>query len=205
MRIRPSNEEIDEEVLDVAAGLLARRGVKGTSIQAVADATGYSKAGILNRFTSKDVLMEQAVDQCVTKTRAALEAVSDLPCGPARDAAALLTLTDLALRRPGFITLVSTFMTPPEEPHLRRKLELVGENFCQMFCLPGPRQGDLERWCHVIGAVGALCTLAVATPDYAPAAAAGQAHPHILATAWSALGHGMELSVARAAAATAVT
>ncbi|MEV6424648.1 helix-turn-helix domain-containing protein [Streptomyces sp. NPDC051662] len=202
MRIRPSKEEIDEEVLDTAAGLLARRGVKGTSIQAVADATGYSKAGILNRFTSKDALIERAVQQCGRQTRTALHTVSDLPCGPARDAAALVTLTELALRRPGYITLVSAFMTPLEEPHLQRGLELLGEDFCRMFCLPGPRQGDLERWCRVIGALGALCTLAVATPDHAPVTVPLQAQPHILATAWSALGHGMALGDAQTAAAT---
>jgi AcrR family transcriptional regulator len=202
MRIRPSKEEIDEEVLDVVAGLLARRGVKGTSIQAVADATGYSKAGILNRFTSKDDLIERAVQQCGSQTRVALHSVNDLPCGPARDAAALVALTDLALRRPGYITLVSAFMTYLEEPHLQRKLELLGMDFCHMFCLPGPRQGDLGRWCRVIGALGALCTLAVAAPDYAPAAAPLQARPHILATAWSALGHGMALDDAQATAAT---
>jgi AcrR family transcriptional regulator len=198
MRIRPSKEEIDDAVLDIAAGLLARRGVKGTSIQAVADATGYSKAGILNRFTSKDILIERAIQQCGSQTRVALRSVSDLPCGPARDAAALAALTDLALRRPGYITLVSAFMTPIEEPHLQRKLEQLGEDICHMFCLPGPRRGDLERWCRVIGALGALCTLAVATPDYAPQAAPLQAQPHILATAWSALGHGMALREAQA-------
>jgi AcrR family transcriptional regulator len=193
MRIRPSKEEIDAEVLDVAAGLLARRGVKGTSIQAVADATGYSKAGILNRFTSKDALLEKAVQQCRSQTRDALHSVRDLPCGPRRDAASLVALSDLALRRPGYITLVSAFVIPIEEPYLQRELELLGKDICHMFCLPGRGQGDLERWCRVIGALGALCTLAVAAPAHAPGVGLPQAQPHILATAWSALGHSMAL------------
>ncbi|GHF68297.1 AcrR family transcriptional regulator [Amycolatopsis bartoniae] len=202
MRIRPSKEEIDDQLLDIAAGLLARRGVKGTSIQAVADATGYSKAGILNRFTSKDALIERAIQQCESQTRVVLHSVSDLSCGPARDAAALTALTDLALRRPGYITLVSAFTTPLEEPHLQRGLDRLGEDVCRTFCLPGPGLGDLERWCRVIGSLGALCTLAVATPDHAPAATPLQAQPHILATAWSALGYDMALGDAQVTAAT---
>jgi AcrR family transcriptional regulator len=194
MRIRPSKEEIDAEVLDVAAGLLARRGVKGTSVQAVADATGYSKAGILNRFTSKDALLDKSVQQCRSQTCDALQSVHDLPCGPRRDAASLVALSDLAVRRPGYITLVSAFMIPIEDRHLQRELELLGNDVCHMFCLPGHRQGDLERWCRVVGALGVLCTLAVAAPDHAPAADPLQAQHHILATAWSALGHSMALS-----------
>lgn len=201
MGIRPSKKEIDDQLLDIAAGLLARRGVKGTSIQAVADAAGYSKAGILNRFASKDALIERAIQQCGRETRALLDSVGDLACGPARDAAALSALTDLALRRPGYITLVSAFMTPLEEPHLQRELDLLGEDICRMFCLPGPRLGNLERWCRVIGALGALCTLAVAAPDHAPATTPLQAQPHILATAWSALGYGMALDDAQTTAA----
>ncbi|MFD8337485.1 TetR/AcrR family transcriptional regulator [Streptomyces solisilvae] len=197
MGIRPSKEEIDAAVLDVAAGLLARRGVKGTSIQAVADATGYSKAGILNRFTSKGTLIGKSVEQCRSQTHDVLCSVSDLPGGPARDAASLVALTDLALRRPGYISLVSAFATPLEEPHLQREVELLGSDICRMFCLPEPGQGSLERRCRVIGALGALCTLAVAGPDDAAAPASPETRPHILATAWSTLGHGMALSDAR--------
>lgn len=46
--------------------------------------------------------------------RIVLHSVSDLPCKPTRDAAALAALTDLALRRPCCTTLVSAFMTPLE-------------------------------------------------------------------------------------------
>jgi AcrR family transcriptional regulator len=198
MRIRPSKEEIDEEVLDVTAGLLARRGMKGTSIQAVADATGYSKAGILNRFTSKDALVEKAVEQCETQTRGALDSVDELPCGPARDAAALIAITDLALRRSGYITLVFAAVAPLEEPWLQQRLELLGDNFCRMFCLPGSKRGDLERWCRVIGALGTVYTLGVTAPAHAPAETTAQARPYILAAAWGALGYDTALGDATA-------
>ncbi|WP_396020843.1 alcohol dehydrogenase catalytic domain-containing protein [Arthrobacter sp. ISL-28] len=39
--------------MESTVGLPARRGLKGTSIQAIADATGHSKAGILNRFAER--------------------------------------------------------------------------------------------------------------------------------------------------------
>ncbi|MBK0296152.1 TetR family transcriptional regulator, partial [Bacillus sp. S34] len=52
----------DRDVLDITAGLIARRGIKDTAVQAVADQAGYSKAGILARFT-RALRGSSAVDQ----------------------------------------------------------------------------------------------------------------------------------------------
>ena len=99
--IRPSRERIDSEILDVTAGLIARRGIKDTAVQAVADAAGYSKTGILNRFPSKDALVEAAIRQCVGLARDAHARVASVKDRAAKDAAALSALTDLALSAAG--------------------------------------------------------------------------------------------------------
>src|SRR3712207_8119438 len=60
-----------------------------TSVQAVADATGYSKAGLLHHYPSKETLREAVLAQAGTLAQGVLEQVRDLPLGPARDRRAL--------------------------------------------------------------------------------------------------------------------
>lgn len=44
MRRRPTSREIDDQILDSAAGIFAVHGFAHASVQQIADAVGYSKA-----------------------------------------------------------------------------------------------------------------------------------------------------------------
>jgi AcrR family transcriptional regulator len=185
--IRPSREQIDSNILDVTAGLIARRGIKDTAVQAVADAAGYSKTGILNRFPSKDVLVDAAVRQCVQLTRAAHAQVEGTTDQAARDAGSLAALTDLALERRGWIELVLASLPPFRDDDLVTRLVEMGEIVSDMFGVGRAADAPLERRARVVGALGALTVLAL---TYENDATPERARPLILATCWGALGHG---------------
>lgn len=180
--VRPSRIEIDEAVLDVTAGLIARRGIRDTAVQAVADATGYSKAGILNRFPSKDLLVAAAVDQCLRQTEAALAEVDPLPPGPERDTAAIAALTDLALARPGWVELVLAALSEGRDDDVRGRIAPVADAMLRMFAADG---ASLDRRARIVGAVGAIAVLAL---TYRPDATIEQAAGLIRVVSADALG-----------------
>ncbi len=79
---RPFRQQIDEGILDRAAGLFARRGYAKTSVQDVADAVGLSKAGLLHHYPSKDALHEAVLAHAGALGRRVLDEVAHLPPGP---------------------------------------------------------------------------------------------------------------------------
>ena len=184
--IRPSKEQIDAEILDATAGLIARRGIKDTAVQAVADAAGYSKTGILNRFPSKDVLVDSAIRQCIDLTEAAHARVGTVHDRTVKDAATLAALTDLALERRGWIELVLASVPPFRDDDLVARLARMGEIVSDMFGVAGAADIPMERRARVVGALGALTVLAL---TYDSDATPETARPLILATCWGALGH----------------
>lgn len=157
--IRPTAAQIDEAVLDAAAALVARRGVRETSVQAVADATGFSKTGLLRRFPSKDTLIEAAIEQCVRLTAGVYAGVAAIGGDDDRDAAAVAGLTDLALRHPGWAQVVLASIPPIGDERLRPGLSRIGDLVSDMFRL-GPHS-TLDRRARVTGALGVLVTLAL--------------------------------------------
>lgn len=188
-RARPSAEEITADVLDITAGLVARRGVKDTAVQAVADQAGYSKAGILARFTSKEQLVEAALAQCTAQTDTVLETVRQMPLGPDRDAAALAGITDLALARPGWAELALAAFTLRRGDDVGERLVPVAAILLELFGLHlgDPAAASLDRRARVSGAFGAIMMLAL---TYEDDASATEARPYVLRVAWDALGYG---------------
>ncbi|WP_213816903.1 TetR/AcrR family transcriptional regulator [Glaciihabitans sp. dw_435] len=190
--IRPSKEQIDAEILDVTAGLIARRGIKDTAVQAVADAAGYSKTGILNRFPSKELLVEAAIAQCGALARDIYARVVAQQAGSeaddaARDALALAALTDLAMSRRGWIELALSSVSTNRDDELIARLAPMGVPVFAMFGLVDTvAPVSLERRARVTGAIGALAILAL---TYENDATPERARPLILATCWNALGH----------------
>jgi AcrR family transcriptional regulator len=63
-----------QEILDCAARVFARRGFPGTDMQAVADAAGVAKGTVYLYFEGKEELFLAAVDQGMTRLRAAVDA-----------------------------------------------------------------------------------------------------------------------------------
>lgn len=182
-RVRQTAAEVDELVLDAAAALVARRGARETSVQAVADATGFSKTGLLRRFPSKDALVGAALRQCVDLTaRVHADVTADDP--RERDAAALVGLVDLALVHPGWAQVVLASIPPVDDDHLRAGLTEIGGLVSDLF-----RVGDdteLGRRARVTGMLGALVALALTHQEVTTA---HEARPLLLDTCWATLGY----------------
>jgi AcrR family transcriptional regulator len=179
--VRPTRAEIDAGIVEAAAGLLAEHGVERTSLREIAEAVGYSKAGLLHRFGSKDALLEAVADSCLGEVRAVAEAVSHLPEGPERDAAAAAALSGLAVSAPGRLALALAQEGALDGSPLGERLEPVPALLAACFTsapvtaapcggpspfaparLPGPdaEGAGLERAARVTAALAA--SLAVA-------------------------------------------
>ena len=100
-------QQAEDQILDRAAALLARRGAQ-TSVQEIADAVGLSKAGLLHHFPSKDSLHSAVLARAAGIGEQVLEVVDGLPIGPERDLRAIEALIDVALAHPGLVSLLLT-------------------------------------------------------------------------------------------------
>ncbi|MGY1810288.1 TetR/AcrR family transcriptional regulator [Blastococcus sp. SYSU D00669] len=182
---RPFRQRIDEGIVDRAAALFARTGFAKTSVQAVADAVGLSKAGLLHHFPSKDALQEAVLAQAAALGRRVLDQVGDLPDGPARDRRAVEVVVDVALAHPGLVALLLAPLTNREVDTAVPELDAVGAMALQVFGID-PEEPVSERVVRVVGALTALAVLTLAahrenrTTEW---------RPHIVATCFDALGH----------------
>lgn len=181
--LRLDRQQLEEGILDRAAALFARRGFEQTSVQAVADAVGYSKAGLLHHYPSKDALHGAVLDQARALGRRLVERADGLTPGPDRDRRVVEALADLALARPGLVALMLNSATVPGHPR-SGELEDVGSSVFEAFAVGDP-DADPERSVRVIGASVAVAFLAITAHDSGDPAAW---RPHIVATAVDALG-----------------
>ncbi|MGZ3144619.1 TetR/AcrR family transcriptional regulator [Lentzea chajnantorensis] len=172
---------VDESILDAAAALFARHGFEQTSLKALADAAGLSKAGLLHHFPSKEALFEAAWEQSRVICRHVLDLVSDLPAGPGRERRALELLTDYALDRPGMVALLFRSMTAPGEDPQQAQDELL---LNEMFVIE-PEQ-ELPRAIRIVGALSAMAVLTLLANQEGDKTTW---RPLILATCYDALGH----------------
>jgi AcrR family transcriptional regulator len=176
-------QQADESIVDRAAALFARRGFEQTSVQAVADAVGLSKAGLLHHFPSKDALREAVLTQAQTLGQRVLEHVEGLPLGVARDRRAIEVIVDVALDHPGLVALLLVPATqegaadPADDVATAAVLRAFGVDAAT---------ADPERLVRVIGALSALAvlTLAAHTKDTTTLW-----RPLVVATCFDALGH----------------
>ncbi|WP_432494957.1 TetR/AcrR family transcriptional regulator [Kineococcus auxinigenes] len=189
---RPTREQIDEEILDTAAALFARHGFAETSVQRVADATGYSKTGLLHRFPTKDALQAAALAATLERVRRVVDGVTASPPGPGRDRAVLEALADLALARPGFTALALSSVSRGEEQALA--LTELADALFEAFAAPAPTSTGTvvgtERAVRLTSALGglAIAALACRAPHDAPHDA-GAVRPLLVDAALGALGH----------------
>jgi AcrR family transcriptional regulator len=181
--LRLGRQQLEDGILDRAAALFARRGFEQTSVQAVADAVGYSKAGLLHHYPSKEALHGAVLAQARALGRELVERVDGLPAGADRDLHVVEALADLALARPGLVSLMLNSATVPG-PEKAGELEDVGSSVFEAFAVPDP-EADRERCIRVIGASVAVGFLALTAHESGDPAAW---RPHIVATAVDALG-----------------
>ena len=182
---RPFRQQIDEGILDRAAALFARHGFEHTSLQAIADAVGLSKPGLLHHYRSKDALREAVRALADTLGQRVLDQVRDLPLGPARDRRALEALVEVALAHPGVVALLLAPATQGQPDTDVAEAAGAGAAALEAFGV------DLEttepgRAVRVLGALGALAVLTLAAHQGSSIPAW---RPLVLATCFDALGH----------------
>ncbi len=183
---RPTKQEIDDEIVEQAAALFARHGLRETSLQRIADAAGYSKTGLLHRFPSKEALWEAVSARCTGSVRDVATDAAQLPPGPARDHRVLSLLADLALTSPGVIALVLSTLSRMAEPGDSPLLDDVGGLLFAAFGLPAePADADIPRVIRVVGALGALAVTAGACHDRLD----DRVRELLVAVSYDALGH----------------
>jgi len=112
--VRRTGAEIDRAILDAAARTFAVHGYAKTSVQQLADAVGYSKAGLLHRFASKRALYDAVVDEAGRAVEEILDGVADVPAG-SRVGTTLELVTARALDRPGLVHLLVESIRPASD------------------------------------------------------------------------------------------
>lgn len=98
---RQTKAEIDADILDGAAGFFARHGFARTSLQQIADALGYSKAGLLYHYASKKALYDAVLDRYEAQTRERIGRLEGIAPGFERDRTLVEDVIDFAFRWPG--------------------------------------------------------------------------------------------------------
>ncbi|MCE4861269.1 TetR/AcrR family transcriptional regulator, partial [Campylobacter jejuni] len=86
---------------DRAAALFAKHGFAHTSLQQIADAVNYSKAGLLHHYPSKQAIYEAALKTGSDHMQSLLESVADIPVGIERDRAVVEASVDFTYDWPG--------------------------------------------------------------------------------------------------------
>jgi AcrR family transcriptional regulator len=182
VQVRPTRQEIDDEIVERAAALFARYGFEETSVQRIADAVGYSKTGLLHRFPTKEALQDAVIERWAEKVREIAARVRDLPPGPDRDRAVITELVDLALRGPGVVSLLLAALSALETGEVAVRLETVTEGLFDAFAAD---KEDAPRAIRVGAALGALAVMSLATRDAPPSAV----REPLIAASYDALGH----------------
>ncbi len=174
----------DDDILDRAATLFARRGFAKTSVQEIADAVGLSKAGLLHHFPSKDALHAAVTAQAGSLADRVLAARDRFPGGVDQDRATIEVLVDIAFAHPGLVALL---LSPSADEPAPQCTSSAGTAALRAFGLdPGALPDDPTRTVRVLGSLAALAVLALAATD---ADAVTAWRPHIVATCLDALGH----------------
>lgn len=89
--------ESRQRVLEAAQELFAEHGVSGTSLQAIADALGVTKAAVYHQFSTKEEIVLAVVTPALDELRLAIDAAEALPTAKARRSALLSALVSLAI------------------------------------------------------------------------------------------------------------
>jgi len=180
----PSKQHLDAVILDAAGALFARHGFDQTSIQSIADAVGFSKAGLLHHYPTKGALYEAVLRQCRTEMGRIREKLGDTREGTERDLFAIRVLVDLALARPGLVSLLlaSASGAGDDEPMAVN----LGEIRFQLFRTFDDNVPAVSRTIRVMGSLAALGVLTLAALQVDDASTWRDA---IIATSFDALGH----------------
>ncbi|MGW2092203.1 TetR/AcrR family transcriptional regulator [Promicromonospora sukumoe] len=181
---RPTKEQIDAEIVDAAAVLFARYGYEHASLQQIANEVGYSKAGVLNRFSSKEALFRSALRTTQETMTALADAASALPEGPERDRALFERLLEATWERPGAAALMQSLISG-DPADLPPEVTEAGAALARAFGISAEHSPE-ERLARLVVAANGVQAAAMAS---ARRGVQDQWRPHIVAAAMGALGH----------------
>ncbi|MFD7023840.1 TetR/AcrR family transcriptional regulator [Promicromonospora sukumoe] len=187
---RPTKEQIDAEIVDAAAALFARYGYEHASLQQIANEVGYSKAGVLNRFSSKEALFRLALRTTQDAMSAIADAASALPEGAERDRALFERLLEATWERPGAAALMQSLISG-DPADLPPEVIEAGSALTRAFGVSAEHSPD-ERLARLVVAANGVQAAAMTA---ARREVRDQWRPHIIAAAMDTLGHHRDRSL----------
>ncbi|KXP01293.1 TetR family transcriptional regulator [Tsukamurella pseudospumae] len=158
--MRKTSGEINDDIVDVAAGVFARHGFRQATVQEIAAAAGYSKAAVLKRFSSKYALQEAALAAAARDVGELHDALRGMPRGAARDRAGIEYLVDLSARRPGVVALALSAVSVTNDAEVTKHLHVPVVD--RIFAAFGAEATDLPRVLRLTAAFGALAVTTLA-------------------------------------------
>lgn len=161
--VRPTSEEIDRALIDVAALVFARHGFAQGPVQAIADGAGYSKAAVLKRFGSKERIQDAVVARAEEHAARVAAAGEGLPVGLERDAVLLGALVELIEEWPGTGALMAGAFWLTREPEIMQRLS--GAQRMLMEAFDPDVWTDEERHVRVVSAIGAVTVTMMANRE----------------------------------------
>lgn len=180
---RPTRSELNAEIIDRAAGLFAKHGFAHTALQQIADAVGYSKAGLLHHFPSKQALYDAALRTSREHLQVLADSVQHMPPGKERDRAVIEASVDFTYAWPG----VSAFSNRLVEGEQSDDPELTQAGLIFYSALGTEiTTASQDRLVRVTSAFIGLAGTALVASRYG---IAPHWRPLIIATAMNALGH----------------
>lgn len=178
---RPRRPGIDAEIVDKAAALFARQGFAHTSLQQIADEVGFSKAGLLHYYPSKEAIYQAAITACREYAQRILAQAESLPVGPDRDRAVIEAALNFTFASPGVSTFVDSLTSEEKMPDLVD----IGTISLAAFGID-PMTADEDRMIRVASATAGLKAVALMSLKVDMSR---EWQHHIIDAAMGALGH----------------
>jgi AcrR family transcriptional regulator len=184
---KPTKSEIDADIIDSAAALFARHGFDHTSLQQIADAVNYSKAGLLHHFPSKLSIYAAAIDALREHVIAVRERVKAMPVGIERDRANVEAALQFTYDWPGVSAL--SHRIAENEPDGDPQLIEIGLILYEALGidLKNPKDLSMER---IVRVTSAFTGLGISALQAVRTDLKREWRDHIAQAAMDALGHG---------------
>ncbi|MDR1536179.1 MAG: TetR/AcrR family transcriptional regulator [Planctomycetota bacterium] len=113
-----------EAILDAVEAVIARRGLSGTTIDAVAAEAGVSKGGLFYHFASKGEMLRQLIDRYERRFNERRQAIRDRLSGDPGGFLKATVLAALDIRPPGQAK-ASNLVSLLDDPVLRKRATTV--------------------------------------------------------------------------------
>jgi AcrR family transcriptional regulator len=123
-------------ILDATLGLLAARGVHGTSLDAVAEAAGVAKSSVLWHFGSKEELLLRVAEHVFEDVaRGPVRQILELPTIVERDEATWRFFSETLHQRPELrrLILYLIFESVEGRPELRQRLQQLYRGIRELY------------------------------------------------------------------------